>query len=138
MESDKKGETRVKRTMLKVQTFVLVLVVLVMFGSVAAFANYNVAVMFPGTLGGNPLAAGIELGVNKAKELPDVSVRLIESPQTARWESDLRTLAATGQYDLIVTFTSGMSPIIPRVAAQFPGQNFALIDHVVEGVPSVA
>lgn len=136
--SDLKGETRVKRTLWKLPTVVFVLAALVMFGSVAASANFNVAVMFPGTLGGNPLAAGIEEGVRKANALPDVNVRLIESPQTARWESDLRTLAATGQYDLIVTFTSGMSPIIPRVAAQFPRQHFALIDHEVQGVRTAA
>ena len=74
-----------KRTLWKLPTVVFVLAALVMFGSVAASANFNVAVMFPGTLGGNPLAAGIEEGVRKANALPDVNVRLIESPQTARW-----------------------------------------------------
>lgn len=92
-----------------------------------AFA-YNVAVMFPGTLGGNPLASAIEAGVDAANKLPNVTARLIESPVTARWESDLTTLAATGMYDLIVTFTSGMAPLVPNVASQFPNQKFALLD----------
>lgn len=100
----------------------------------AAAAAYNVAVLFPGSLGGNPLAAGIEAGVERANRLPNVSVRLIESPVTSRWEQDLTTLAATGTYDLVVTFTSGMAPIVPKVASQFPNQKFALLDSEVTGI----
>lgn len=106
----------------------------------AGFAqqSFDVAVFFPGVLGGNPLEPPITAGVEHVrKDFPNVTVRVVEGGDASDWESGLIALTATGTYELIITLTDGMPQILQTVTAMFPNQKYVLLDSAVEGLPSV-
>ncbi len=109
-------------------------------GSSLGFAqqSFDVAIFFPGVLGGNPLEPPITAGVDRVrKEIPGVTVRVVEGGDASDWESGIVALTATGEYELIITLTDGMPQILQSVTQMFPNQKFALLDSALSGVPSV-
>ena len=116
-----------------------VLLLVLMLGSSFAFAQaFNVAVYFPGVLGGNPLEPAITSGVERVEQnFEAVNVKVIEGGAPSDWESGITTLAATGAWDLIITFTDGMPQILATVSQQFPEQKFALLDSSAPDLESV-
>lgn len=103
-----------------------------------AQSTFDVAIFFPGILGGNPLEPPITAGVERARaELPNVTVRVVEGGNASDWESGIVALTATGTYELIITFTDGMPQILQTVTAMFPDQKYALLDSAVDGLPTV-
>ncbi len=110
------------------------------FGLGTGFAqgDFNVAVFFPGVLGGNPLEPSITAGVERVRaELPGVTVRVVEGGNASDWESGIVALTATGSYDLIITMTDGMPQILQSITAMFPNQKYALLDSSLDGVSTV-
>lgn len=100
--------------------------------------TFDVAVFFPGTLGGNPLEPPITAGVARVRQdFPNVTVRVVEGGAASDWESGLTALVATRTYELIITLTDGMPQILQSVSAMFPDQKYALLDSAVEGLPNV-
>ena len=98
-------------------------------GSALAQDAFDIAVHFPGELGGNPLELPIAAGVERVDaDFDNVNIRIIEGGPASDWESSIIALAATGQYELIITFTDGMPQILETVSVLFPDQKFALLD----------
>lgn len=99
-------------------------------------SSYKAALMVTGEVGGNPIYELMVSGAKDAAEAKDFELKIVEGGYNpANWKPNLINLAATGQYDLIITFTQGMTKAVPEVARQFPNQNLALIDGVVEDPP---
>ncbi|MBX3140914.1 MAG: BMP family ABC transporter substrate-binding protein [Trueperaceae bacterium] len=99
---------------------------------------FDVAVFFPGRLGGNPIEPPITAGVERVREaFPNVTVRVIEGGAASDWESGAMALAAGGRYELIITFTEGMPQIVQEVSRYFPGQRWAVLDAAAPDQPNV-
>lgn len=101
-------------------------------------AAFNVALFFPGDLGGNPIEPPITAGVEQVRAAFDnVTVRVIEGGPASDWESGAMALAASGRYDLIITFTDGMPQIMAAISTLFPDQKWAMLDSSAPGQGNV-
>ena len=71
---------------------------------------FNIAVFVPGVVAGSPLYEQMVEGTGKAAaEYPNVSVKVLEAGfNQAEWEEKMTSLAATGEYDVIVTSNPAM------------------------------
>ncbi len=97
----------------------------------AAFAQANkIAVFVPGVVAGSPLYEQMVAGTEKAvKEFPDASLKVIEAGfNQGEWSEKMTSLAASGEYDLIVTSNPSMPDITAEVAKSFPKQKFLHLD----------
>jgi simple sugar transport system substrate-binding protein/basic membrane protein A len=100
--------------------------------------SFDVALFFPGDLGGNPIEPPITAGVNRVREaFPNVTVRVVEGGAASDWETGATALAASGKYELIITFTDGMPQIIESISKLFPNQKWAMLDSSAPGQPNV-
>ena len=62
----------------------------------------------------------------------DLEMTEVQSATAADYVPNLRNLARTGEYDLIIGVGFLFTDAMADVAAQFPGQKFAIIDSVVD------
>jgi simple sugar transport system substrate-binding protein len=107
----------------------LVSVVLLLV-SASAWGAPRIAVFIPGTLQGSPTYELLDSGVRKAAaEVPGTTVKTIEGGfNQAQWGEQIATLAATGQYDYIVTSNPAMPEIAAKAAKAFPKQRFLILE----------
>jgi|GEM_PF-200941 len=79
-------------------------------------------------------------GARKAATDLGLEVDIINTASAADYLPTIRTLARTGQYDLILTPSPLLANAIAEVSSEFPIQKFCIIDSVVDGdnVMSVA
>ena len=111
--------------------------VIMLFMVVSAF-SFSVALMITGEIGGNPIYEMMVSGAESASAELGLDLKIVEGGyNSAKWEPNLIALAATGKYDLIVTFTEGMPKSVEKVADMFPGQKLALIDGIAPIKPNV-
>ncbi len=104
----------------------------------AAQDTFDVALFFPGDLGGNPIEPPITAGVRLVQsEFDNVTIRVVEGGAAADWETGATALAASGRYDLIITFTDGMPQIIESITRMFPNQKWAMLDSSAPGQENV-
>ncbi len=112
---------------------------LVAVGMISASA-YNIAIFVPGVVAGSPLYEQLVAGVQQvADENPDVTVgKVLEAGfDQSTWEQQMVSLAATGEYDLIVS-SNGSMPFVSQAAADaFPDQKFLIVDSVIAGNPQM-
>ncbi len=102
----------------------------------------SVVVFIPGIMADSPtyakVAAGVTAGVDeynagKAEE-EQVKLTIIEAGTTqSEWGPKITALAATGQYDLIVSSNPSLPELCEPIAKQFPAQKFILLDAFCEG-----
>lgn len=96
------------------------------------FSQFNVALMIPGEIGGNPIYELVEKGANNVAAPGEIIVKVVEGGYNpAKWEPLLRSMVATGKYDLVITFTEGLPDSVAKIARAFPGQKLVLIDGVL-------
>ncbi len=120
------------------KTLMVLLLPLVLAFAWAQGDAFEVAVFFPGRLGGNPIEPPITAGVERVREaFPNVAVRVLEGGAASDWESGAMALAASGRFELIVTFTEGMPQIVREVSQYFPGQKWAVLDAAAPDQPNV-
>jgi len=111
--------------------------VIMLFMVVSAF-SFSVALMITGEIGGNPIYEMMVSGAESASAELGLDLKIVEGGyNSAKWEPNLIALAATGKYDLIVTFTEGMPKSVEKVADMFPRQKLALIDGIAPIKPNV-
>lgn len=116
----------------------LLLLPLALGSALAQSKPFNVAVYFPGTLGGNPLEPPINAGVKHVQAaFPNVTAKVIEGGAASDWESGIMALAASHKYQLIITFTDGMPQILKTVSTLFPNQKYALLDSSAPDLKNV-
>ncbi|HNY81770.1 MAG TPA: BMP family ABC transporter substrate-binding protein [Thermotogota bacterium] len=106
--------------------------------SIVSCFSFSVALMVTGEIGGNPIYEMMVSGAESASAELGFELKTVEGGyNSAKWESNLIALAATGKYDLIVTFTEGMPKSVEKAADMFPRQKFALIDGIAAIKPNV-
>ena len=100
--------------------------------------SYSVAIMVTGEVGGNPIYEMMVNGAKAAAEEAGFNLKVVEGGYNfANWEPNVISLASTGQYDLVVTFTEGMPRSVEKVAKMFPNQKLALLDGIAADLPNV-
>ncbi len=112
-----------------VGAFLAVCLVAVMVGA------YSIGIFVPGVVAGSPLYEDLVSGVEKvAAENPDVTYKVLEAGfDQSTWEEQMISLAATEEYDLIVT-SNGAMPFVSMPAADaFPDQKFLIVDSIIAG-----
>jgi basic membrane protein A and related proteins len=77
------------------------------------------------------------MGVEMARDQLGIEFDYVEPSEIAEYESHERSLAQTGQYDLIVGLGFDQADPMRIVAADFPGQKWLLIDGVIDGMENV-
>jgi simple sugar transport system substrate-binding protein len=105
----------------------------------------SIAVFIPGVMAGSAIYEMLANGTKKAADdfgirnpgaVPELTV--IEGGfNQAEWESQVTTLAASGNYDLIVSSNPSLPDIVSVVSAKFPAQKFLLLDAELNGNPNV-
>lgn len=77
-------------------------------------------------------------GVERAAEELGVETKLVEmGTEPSKWTPAIRGLAATGQYDLIITGAPPKAEVLQELAPQFPDQKFLLFDARLPDVDNV-
>jgi riboflavin transport system substrate-binding protein len=101
--------------------------------------THSVVVFVPGVTEGSPTYEMMVEGVQAAVDEHGTSrLRVVEGGfNQAGWPEGITSLAATGEYDLIITSNPSMPEIVAEVASSFPGQRFLVLDGHWEGVPGM-
>jgi basic membrane lipoprotein Med (substrate-binding protein (PBP1-ABC) superfamily) len=101
---------------------------------------FNIAVFIPGVVAGSPLYEQLVEGTEKAAaEYDNAAVKVLEAGfNQAEWEEKMTSLAATGEYDLIVTSNPAMPFVCMPVAEKFPDQKWLILDGYLDGNPQFA
>jgi len=71
-------------------------------------------------------------GADEAAAEFGVDLQVAQPASEADYLPNLRTLARTGQYDVIIAVGYLLTDAVKQAASEFPEQNFALIDAVVD------
>jgi simple sugar transport system substrate-binding protein len=98
-------------------------------------AAYDVAIFVPGVVAGSPLYEELVSGVNRVvAENADVTLKVLEAGfDQSTWEEQMTSLAATEEYELIVS-SNGAMPFVSMAAADaFPDQKFLFVDSIIAG-----
>ncbi|MFP3042772.1 BMP family ABC transporter substrate-binding protein [Treponema primitia] len=104
-----------------------------------AAKTVSIGIFIPGVMSGSPLYEMLALGVQRAAaENTGVEATIIEGGYNqAEWESRVTSMAASGDYDLIVSSNPSLPAIASEVSAKFPKQYFLLLDGELSGNPSI-
>ena len=103
----------------------------------------TVGIFVPGIVSGSPvyemLVSGVTRAVTGAAESGEkVTVRVIEAGTSqAEWGTKLTALCAEKSCDLIVSSNPSLPEIIAPISAQFPEQDFLILDAFAEGNPRI-
>ncbi len=101
---------------------------------------FGIACFVPGVVAGSPLYELLVEGAEKAvAEYGHASLKVIEGGfNQAEWGEKITSLAATGEYDVILTSNPAMPFVCMDVAKNFPNQKFLNVDAYLEGHPQMA
>lgn len=104
-----------------------------------AKGELDVAVFVPGIVSGSPIYELLVAGAEKAvQETPNATIKVIEAGYNqAEWLDRLRAVAATEEYELIVTSNPSMPELCAQIAKEFPNQKFFIADAYLKGNPSI-
>jgi simple sugar transport system substrate-binding protein len=99
----------------------------------------SIGVFIPGVMSGSAIYEMLAQGVERAAaEADSVEVTVIEGGYNqAEWESRVTSMAASGEYDLIVSSNPSLPAIAGAVSEKFPEQHFLLLDGELAGNPSI-
>jgi simple sugar transport system substrate-binding protein len=99
----------------------------------------TIAVFIPGVMAGSAIYEMLADGVQKAAaEIGNAEVRIIEAGfNQADWESKLTSLAAEGNFDLIISSNPSLPALAEAVSKKFPKQHFLLLDGAISGNPRI-
>jgi basic membrane lipoprotein Med (substrate-binding protein (PBP1-ABC) superfamily) len=108
-----------------------------LFAAAAFAAPLSIAIYVPGVAAGSPLYEQLVSGANKvAAELPELSLKVVEAGfNQAEWPEKMMSLAATGEYAIILTSNPSMPFISMDVSKAFPKQKFIFMDAYITGNP---
>jgi basic membrane lipoprotein Med (substrate-binding protein (PBP1-ABC) superfamily) len=125
--------------MKRIWTLALAALLCAVLPSVAFAQAFKIAVYVPGVTAGSPLYEQMVSGTEKAvKEFPNASMKVIEAGfNQGEWQEKMTSLAATGEYDVIVTSNPAMPFITAEVAKAFPKQKFLHLDAYFAGHPQI-
>jgi len=100
---------------------------------------YSIGVFVPGVVEGSPTYEMLVDGVEQAAtESGSSTVKVVEGGfNQAQWGQSITSMAASGEYDLIVSSNPEIPDIIVEVLESFPDQYFLLMDAWLQGNPRV-
>ncbi len=100
---------------------------------------YSIGVFVPGVVEGSPTYEMLVAGVEQAVAESGRAVKKVVEGgfNQAMWQQGLTSMAAGGEYDLIVTSNPEMPDIVEAVLESFPSQRFLLMDAWLPGNPQV-
>ncbi|HAJ33711.1 MAG TPA: BMP family ABC transporter substrate-binding protein [Candidatus Atribacteria bacterium] len=125
--------------LIRVIVMSLFLSLLIFMSSAQAESQFKVAVFVPGVTAGSPLYEQMVEGATKAvEEYSNASLKVVEGGfNQAEWPEKVTSLAATGEYNLIVTSNPSLPFICADVAKNFSGQKFLCVDGILSGNPQI-
>ncbi|HKJ85559.1 MAG TPA: BMP family ABC transporter substrate-binding protein [Spirochaetia bacterium] len=96
---------------------------------------FSIGVFVPGVVEGSPTYELLVAGVAQAVEESGLATsKVVEGGfNQALWEQSLTSMAASGEYDLIVSSNPEIPDIVVNVLEAFPEQHFLLLDAFLEG-----
>jgi simple sugar transport system substrate-binding protein len=99
----------------------------------------SIGIFIPGVMSGSPIYEMLAQGVQRAaEEAAGVEATVVEGGYNqAEWESRVTSMAAAGDYDLIVSSNPSLPAIAAAVSVKFPKQQFLLLDGELSGNPSI-
>jgi riboflavin transport system substrate-binding protein len=126
----------------------LIIVLAMLYTPVAVFGapsvetddnSYDIGVFVPGVVAGSPVYEQLVAGAERAAaEHPNATVKLLEGGfNQGEWEEKMMSMAATMEYELILTSNGAMPYIALPVAQAFPEQKFLIVDAIYEGNPQI-
>ena len=100
---------------------------------------FSIACFVPGVVAGSPLYELMVEGTERAvAEYDNASLKVLEAGfNQAEWTEKMTSLAATGEYNLIITSNPAMPFICAEVAKDFPNQKFLNVDAYLDGIVKV-
>lgn len=105
----------------------------------APAAFKGVAVFVPGVVSGSPIYEMLAAGARQAAEaVPGTNFRVVEAGfNQAEWLDKLAALAASGEFDLIVTSNPALPELCAKVAESYPSMRFFAADAYLSGNPAI-
>lgn len=95
----------------------------------------NVVLYANGNFGDNAYFDGNKAGILRAQDELGIKAKLIEGGSAqADYQSGIEALAASGEYDIIVTLTGKTSDIVYDLAEKYPDQTFFVLDTTMTNV----
>lgn len=96
---------------------------------------FSIGVFVPGVVEGSPTYEMLVTGVEQAvEESGQATHKVVEGGfNQALWEQGLTSMAATGEYDLIVSSNPEIPDIVLNVLEAFPNQRFLVLDAWLPG-----
>lgn len=118
-----------------------------LFSCTEKTSSNSIAVFVPGIVSGSPvyemLVAGVEKAVTEfnvtATENLTASVSIIEAgTNQAEWGNKLTAVAASGQYNVIISSNPSLPELAAPLTEQFPNIKFIILDAFFEGNNNIA
>ncbi|MBT3272363.1 MAG: BMP family ABC transporter substrate-binding protein [Spirochaetales bacterium] len=101
--------------------------------------SFDIGIFVPGVVAGSPLYEQLVSGAERAAaDAGNATVKVLEGGfNQGEWEEKLMSLAATMEYELILTSNGAMPFVAMPVAEAFPDQKFLIVDAIFEGHPQM-
>ncbi|MBN1686489.1 MAG: BMP family ABC transporter substrate-binding protein [Spirochaetales bacterium] len=117
----------------------VVLIVLGRTGAEESPGSFDIGVFVPGVAAGSPLYEQLVSGAEKvASEREMVTVKVIEGGfNQGEWEEKITSIAATGEYEVILSSNPSIPFVALPVAEAFPDQKFIILDAIIESHPQM-
>lgn len=101
-------------------------------GGEAEGGPLKVVLVINGVLGDKSFFDSAQRGVERARRELGVQVETIElGIDPSKWQAGLEDVAASKDYDILITGTFQMADFLARVAAQYPDKRFIIFDVAV-------
>ena len=98
----------------------------------------SIAVFVPGVVAGSPTYEMMVEGVTRAAREAGVESSVVEGGfNQGEWLAKVSSLAASQEYDLIVTSNPAMPEICDEASQSFPEARFLILDGHLEGNPAI-
>jgi len=100
----------------------------------------SVLVYITGVVAGSPTYEMLAEGAQEfAREVDNVTVKIYEAGfNQAEWEEQLRSMVASGEYDLVLGSNPSLPEICVSVGKTFPAQKFIIFDAQYSGNPQIS
>ena len=100
---------------------------------------FDIGIFVPGVVQGSPLYEQMVAGAQEAAgEYDHISIKVLEAGfNQGEWEEKMMSMAATEEYELIIS-SNGAMPFISMPAAEaYPDQKFLIVDSILPGHPQM-
>ena len=101
--------------------------------------SFDIGVFVPGVVAGSPLYEQLVAGAEKvAAGRENVTVKVIEGGfNQGEWEEKITSMAATAEYEIILSSNPSIPFVALPVAEAFPGQKFLIMDAIIQSHPQM-